>query len=119
MPLVRIDLARGKTEHYRHTIGDVVYEAMRETLNVPEDDRFQIISEHGEDDFIIDRGYLGVRRTDDVVVIQVTQDDFVVSHGMPRPFCFNHRKMRQRPHSIYSRIAIFCYGSDMSFWHAR
>jgi len=72
MPLVRIDLARGKTEHYRRSVGEIVYEAMIATLNVPANDRFQIIAEHSESDFIIDRTYLGVARTDDVVVIQVT-----------------------------------------------
>jgi len=72
MPLVRIDLARGKTEHYRRTVGDVVYDAMIATLNVPANDRFQIIAEHSDSDFIIDKTYLGVERTDDVIVIQVT-----------------------------------------------
>jgi phenylpyruvate tautomerase PptA (4-oxalocrotonate tautomerase family) len=72
MPLVRIDLARGKTEHYRRTAGDVVYDAMIATLNVPANDRFQIIAEHSDSDFIIDKTYLGVERSDDVIVIQVT-----------------------------------------------
>jgi len=72
MPLVRIDLARGKTEHYRRTVGDVVYDAMIATLNVPANDRFQIIAEHSDSDFIIDKTYLGVERSDDVIVIQVT-----------------------------------------------
>lgn len=71
MPLVRIDLVVGKTESYRRTIGDVVYEAMRATLNVPENDRFQIVSEHTPNDFVVDRSYLGVERTQDCVVIQV------------------------------------------------
>jgi phenylpyruvate tautomerase PptA (4-oxalocrotonate tautomerase family) len=72
MPLVRIDLAHGKTEAYRCTVGDVVYDAMVATLNVPANDRFQIIAEHNCGDFVIDRTYLGVRRTDDAIVIQVT-----------------------------------------------
>ncbi len=72
MPLVRIDLARGKTEQHRRTIGEVVYDAMIATLNVPADDRFQIIAEHAENDFIVDKTYLGIARTDDAVVIQVT-----------------------------------------------
>jgi phenylpyruvate tautomerase PptA (4-oxalocrotonate tautomerase family) len=72
MPLVRIDLARGKTEHYRSAIGDVVYDAMTATLNVPANDRFQIIAEHTGNDFVIDRSYLGIARTDDAIVIQVT-----------------------------------------------
>lgn len=72
MPLVRIDLASGKTEHYRRTVGDVVYEAMIATLNAPADDRFQIIAEHSGNDFVIDKNYLGIERSDNVVVIQMT-----------------------------------------------
>jgi phenylpyruvate tautomerase PptA (4-oxalocrotonate tautomerase family) len=46
MPLARIDLPRGKSPEYRRTLGDVVYEAMIQTINVPANDRFQIITEH-------------------------------------------------------------------------
>lgn len=46
MPLVRIDLLEGKTPEYRAQIGQIVYWAMLDVLNVPKDDRFQIIIEH-------------------------------------------------------------------------
>ena len=72
MPFVRIDLARGKPPAYRRGIGDVIYEAMRATLNVPEDDRFQVVSEHAPDSLMIDPGYLGIARGPDCVLIQVT-----------------------------------------------
>jgi 4-oxalocrotonate tautomerase len=75
MPLVRIDLMQGKEDTYRAAIGDVVYEAMRSTLDVPENDRFQIIAEHPATDFIVDRQYLGITRTDDCIVIQVTLNE--------------------------------------------
>ncbi|SAL13322.1 tautomerase enzyme family protein [Caballeronia turbans] len=75
MPLVRIDLQKGKDSAYRTAIGDVVYDAMRTTLDVPENDRFQIVAEHGAGDFIVDRTYLGISRTDDCVVIQVTLNE--------------------------------------------
>lgn len=75
MPLVRIDLAAGKSAKYRSTVGAVVYDAMIETLNVPKDDRFQIIAEHSAETFVIDPAYLGIRRTEDCIVIQVTLND--------------------------------------------
>src|SRR5262245_39613398 len=71
MPLVRIDLPRGKTPEYRRTLGDVVYEAMIQTINVPANDRFQIITEHPAEELVIDRTYLGIERSADCVVIQV------------------------------------------------
>jgi 4-oxalocrotonate tautomerase len=75
MPFVRIDLMQGKDATYRTTIGDVVYDAMRRTLDVPENDRFQVIAERGAADFIIDRTYMGIERTDDCVVIQITLNE--------------------------------------------
>jgi phenylpyruvate tautomerase PptA (4-oxalocrotonate tautomerase family) len=46
MPLVRIDLLTGKSAEYRKQLGQIVYRAMLDTLNMPKDDRFQIIAEH-------------------------------------------------------------------------
>ena len=71
MPLVRIDLPRGKSTEYRRTLGDVVYEAMIQTINVPANDRFQIITEHPPEELIVDRTYLGIERSADCVLIQV------------------------------------------------
>jgi 4-oxalocrotonate tautomerase len=72
VPLVRIDLLEGKTTEYRAQIGEIVYRAMRETLNVPEKDRFQVITEKSKDGLLFDREYLGIHRTDDCIFIQVT-----------------------------------------------
>lgn len=72
MPLVRIDLLEGKPAEYRALIGEIVYRAMRETLNVPDKDRFQVITEKSKDGLLFDREYLGIHRTDDCIFIQVT-----------------------------------------------
>ena len=72
MPLARIDLAKGKSAEYRRTVGEVVYDAMLAALNVPKDDRFQVINEHEPENFVIDPSYLGIQRTADCIVIQLT-----------------------------------------------
>lgn len=43
LPLVRIDLVEGKPAAFRKQLGEVVYNAMRDTINVPIDDKFQSI----------------------------------------------------------------------------
>ena len=70
--MVGIDLVEGKTEAYRLQIGQVIYEAMLSALNVPKNDRFQVITEHPKDGLQFDREYLGIRRSDDCIFIQVT-----------------------------------------------
>jgi len=74
MPLVRIDLRKGKDASYRQEIGRVVYEAMA-SVGVPANDRFEIIGEHDADNFLFDPTYLGINRTDDLVMIQITWNE--------------------------------------------
>jgi phenylpyruvate tautomerase PptA (4-oxalocrotonate tautomerase family) len=72
MPLVRIDLMEGKPVEYCRGIGDVVYQAMVDVLKVPKDERFQVITEHPQRSLIADENYLGIKRTQDCVFIQIT-----------------------------------------------
>jgi 4-oxalocrotonate tautomerase len=72
MPLTRISLRRGKPAAYRKAIRDGLYCAMRETFNVPETDRFMLITEHDQADFDYGATYLDIARSDDLVIIQLT-----------------------------------------------
>ena len=72
MPFVRIDLKRGKSPEYRKTLGEIVYQAMIELINVPQDDKFQVITEHDRAEMNFAESYLGNRYSDDVVFIQIT-----------------------------------------------
>lgn len=75
MPLIHIALRAGKPEAYRQALFDGLYRAMRETFNVPEDDQFMALTEHDAASFRYSAGYLGVRRSDDVVFIQITANN--------------------------------------------
>jgi 4-oxalocrotonate tautomerase len=72
MPLVRIDLIEGRGEEDIAAIGESVQRALVETLGVPERDRFQVITEHPRGRLVYDPAYLGVERSDDFVLVQVT-----------------------------------------------
>lgn len=74
MPFVRIDLKKGKDADYRQKIGLVVYEAML-SVGVPQNDRFQVINEHEDANFMFDPTYLGIARDDDLVIIQITWNE--------------------------------------------
>ena len=75
MPLVQISLRAGKPEAYRQAIFDTLYRAMRETFNVPEDDQFMTIREHDAANFRYSPTYLGIARSDDLVMIQITANN--------------------------------------------
>lgn len=75
MPLTHISLRAGKPEAYRQAIFNGLYRAMRETFDVPEDDQFMTITEHEAGNFRYGASYLGVARSDDLVLIQITAND--------------------------------------------
>src|SRR4051812_35954977 len=70
MPLLHISMRSGKPEAYRQAILDNLYRAMREALNVPDDDQFMAITEHDPANFRYGNAY-GVARSSDVVYIQI------------------------------------------------
>lgn len=71
MPLVRIDLQKGKDASYRRKAGQIVYEAMVATSGVPKNDHFQIIGEHSAENFVFDPDYLGIHRSSDLIMVQI------------------------------------------------
>ena len=75
MPLVRISLIEGKSVEYRSKVGDVVHQAMVVTIKCPPNDRFQLITEHGKDNFLYAPEYLGITHSDDLIVIQITLNE--------------------------------------------
>ena len=89
MPLVRIDLRKGKDAAYVKEIGRVVYEALV-SVGVPKNDRFQIVSQHESSEFLFDADYLGIHRTEDLVIIQIT---------------WNEGRSTEQKQSLYKAIA--------------
>jgi len=72
MPLLNISLKIGKSEAYRQAIFDGLYQAMRETFDVPEDDQFMTITEHEAANFRYGASYFNIARSDDLVFIQIS-----------------------------------------------
>ena len=72
MPFARIDLAHGKDAEYRATVADVVYGGIVGVFKAPAGDRFMIIGEHSKENFVYDPDFLDIKRSPDLIIIQVT-----------------------------------------------
>ena len=72
MPLVRISLLKGRPPELRRKIGDAIHRALVETMDVPQRDRFQLLTEHEPGDLVYDSDYLGIARTNEIVIVQIT-----------------------------------------------
>ncbi len=72
MPLVRISHPRRDDPAFATALGDAVHRALVESMNVPADDKFQIITTHDAGQIVHPPAYLGIAHTDAVVIIQIT-----------------------------------------------
>jgi 4-oxalocrotonate tautomerase len=90
MPIAHISLRTGKPEAYRQAIFDSLYYAMRDALDVPEDDQFMTITEHDAANFRYGASCFGITRSDDLVYIQIT--------------VFNTRTVEQKK-ALFRRLA--------------
>ena len=75
MPLTHISLRSGRSEAVHQAICDSVHAAMHETYDVPDDNEFLAITEHDAANFRYSKTYLGIARSDDVVLIQMTANN--------------------------------------------
>lgn len=71
MPFVRIDLIRGRRPEDIRAIADAVHRGIVDVLQVPERDRFQVITEHDADHVVALDAGLGFERSERLVMIQV------------------------------------------------
>lgn len=72
MPLVRIAYNHTDNLAYGGAVGDAVHAALVETMNVPPDDKFQILTDHAPSTIVYPPEYLGIRHSPAVVIIQIT-----------------------------------------------
>lgn len=75
MPFVRIDLSKKYPEGFAQQVGEIVYGAMRKHINVPEDDKFQVITRHESNELVMPKSYLGIEYSEGVIFIQVTLNE--------------------------------------------
>lgn len=72
MPLMKIDMIKGRNEDEIKEILDISYQVMLETFHTPEGDRYQIVNQNEPFEMqILDTG-LGFERTDQVIVFSLT-----------------------------------------------
>lgn len=72
MPLLAVDVVRGRSEQQLRELLDVVQSAVVDAFEVPETDRYQVLTQHEPFELVaLDTG-LGISRTDGLVVVRVT-----------------------------------------------
>ncbi len=72
MPFTQISLRKGKPLGYRRELMEEIYLAMRESIGIPENDRYATITEVDDGNLNNSGDYLGIDRSEDMVFVQIT-----------------------------------------------
>jgi phenylpyruvate tautomerase PptA (4-oxalocrotonate tautomerase family) len=72
MPLIHIDLIEGRSDAELKTLLHAAHRAVIAAFGVPIRDRYQIVQQHPRAHMIVEDTGLGLKRSDKVVVVQVT-----------------------------------------------
>ncbi len=72
MPLLRFDLIEGRTSAELKTLLDAAHRAVLHAFGVPQRDRYQIVHEHKASHMIVEDTGLGIPRTGNIVLLQIT-----------------------------------------------
>ena len=90
MPLVRIELPESTDIETAQKIGETIHKVMVDLINVPDADKFQIITRHPPWGRNLTSEYLGIRYSDNLVLIQIT---------------LNHGRTVELKKAFYKRVA--------------
>ncbi len=71
MPLVTINLRKGRSPVVKRAMADAVHEALVANLGIPPTDRFQLIREYDPEDFIHSDAHLDLTYTADLVMLEI------------------------------------------------
>lgn len=90
MPMVRVSVRSGQSDAWRAAVSEGIHSAMVDTINVPKDDRFQVITEHRPGELVYDSSYLAIPRGEGFLLIQIT---------------LNAGRTLEQKRALYARIA--------------
>ncbi|TDK29843.1 tautomerase family protein [Rhizobium deserti] len=123
MPYVRLSLLRGKSDEYLKNVSDAIYDALVESYEMAENDRFQIINQLEPNELIFDRNYFGGPRSDDFMVMTITAGKdrtiAVKKAFYKRVVALLHERAGVRPEDVFIMLETnplenFSFSSGMS-----
>jgi phenylpyruvate tautomerase PptA (4-oxalocrotonate tautomerase family) len=116
MPFIRSAVKQGTTPEQKQAIADGVHQALVESIGMPSEELFNLISEYKPEDFFYDRRFNGIARSDSLVVIEITMRRGR-SDAMKRALYANIAANLEKMGGISPKdIFIFMHENDYSDW---
>jgi len=116
MPLVRISVSDQVAIERRKLLPRAVYDAMRNSIAIPEGDLFVTLTTHAEDEFVFDPTFMGVQRTKDFVLIHITLRRGRTTEVKQSLFREIARLVQERAQIASDNVMVVLSENDSSDW---
>jgi phenylpyruvate tautomerase PptA (4-oxalocrotonate tautomerase family) len=114
--MVRISLLKGKSPNYIRAVADGVHQALHEAFKAPLEDRFQVIDEYDGGKLIYDADYMGVRRTDDIVIVNILAGKWRDTRTKQALYRRIAEHLAENPGVDPANVQIFLSPNDRDDW---
>lgn len=72
MPFIRVAVKKGTSPFQKKGIVDGIHQALVDSIHMPVDELFNLITEYEPENFFYNRKFNGIARSDNLVVIEMT-----------------------------------------------
>ncbi len=116
MPFIRTLVRQNTPAPRKQAIVMGIHQALIDAIGMPKDELFNAVAEYAPGDFFYDRGFNGIARSDDLVVVEITmrrgRSDAMKRDLYARIAANLERDAQVRPRDVF----IFTHENDYSDW---
>ncbi len=115
MPFIRTTLHRDTPQAQREAIVMGIHHALVDAIGMPEDELFNLVAEHDPASFFCSPSFNGIRRSDHVVVVEITLRRGR-SDAMKRDLYAGIAHRLEAAGVVPEDVFIFMHENDYSDW---
>lgn len=112
MPLIRIDMFRGKPAAYRTALRDIVCETLGDVAGVPAHDRHAVVIEHEPDNLDLAPNFSKAQRNSDSILVTIMFHESLALDQKQALFTAIIQTLQQRVGLHREDIALNLFGSQ-------
>lgn len=118
MPFIRVAVKKGTSQTKKTSIVDGIHQALIDSIGMPPDELFNLVSEYAPEDFFYSRSFNGIARSSELVVIEITLRRGR-SDAMKKSLYANIAANLEKNADISPKdVYIFMHENDYSDWSA-
>ena len=116
MPFIRTVVKKGSSPLQKQAIAEAIHRALVDSIQMPEDELFNLVTEYQAEDFFYSRSFNGIARSDNLVVVEITMRRGR-SDAMKKTLYANIAKNLESMAAVSPKdVFIFTHENDYSDW---